>query len=72
MAGNRHLIEIIHAGPAEMPVGDRKTRRLDNMGLDIQACAKPQNRARILRDVGLEKCDLHSVMVPGGRHEMVE
>ena len=47
-----HLIEIIHAGAAEVQVRHRKAGRLDNMGLDIQAGAEPQNRPRVLRDVG--------------------
>ena len=29
----RHLVEIIHAGPAEMPIGDRKACGLDDVGL---------------------------------------
>jgi len=40
----------------------RKTRRLDNMGLHIQARAKTQNRPVFCGMSGLKKCDLHSVM----------
>jgi hypothetical protein len=44
-----------------MTVGHRKSRGLDDMGRHIQACAEAQNRTRVLRDIGLEKCDLHSI-----------
>ena len=44
-----------------MPVGDRKARRLDNVGGDIQACAQAQNRSGVLGDIGLEKRNLHDV-----------
>ena len=46
-------------GPAEVTVRHRKAGRLDNMGRHIQAGAQAQNRSRVLRDVGLEKRDLH-------------
>jgi hypothetical protein len=49
-----------------MPVGHRKTRRFDNMGFHIQARAKTQNRPGVLGDVGLEKCDPHTLMVRRG------
>jgi hypothetical protein len=57
-----YLVEIVHAGPAEMPVGHLKTRRLDNMGRHVKARAQAQNRAGVLGDVGLEKRNLHSVI----------
>ena len=53
------LIEVIHARPAEMPVGDRKAGRLDDMGRHTQAGTQPENRPGVLGDVGLEKRDLH-------------
>ena len=55
------LVEIVHAGPAEMPVGDRKAGRLDDMGGHVQAGAQAQNRSGVLGDVGLEKRNLHGV-----------
>ena len=55
------LIEVVHAGPAEMPVGDRKAGRLDDMGGHAQARAEAQNRPGVLGDVGLEKRNLHGV-----------
>ena len=73
---DRHLIEIIHPGTAEVPVRHRKAGRLDNVGLNIQAGAEPQNRAGILRDVGLEQGNAHSVTTllrfqdPGGVSDM--
>ena len=30
------MVEIVHAGAAEMPVGNREARGLDDMGRDIQ------------------------------------
>jgi len=56
--------EGAHAGPAERPVGDRKDRRLDDMGSHVQACAEAENRPGILRDVGLEESDFHFRGVP--------
>lgn len=59
MADDGHLVEIIHSGPAEMPVGNGETGRLDDMGLDVQAGAEPQNRPGVLRDVRLKKDNTH-------------
>ena len=70
VARDADLIEIVHAGPAKMPVGHRKSGGLDNVGRDIQARAEAQNRACILGDVGLEKCNLHDVTTASGLHEM--
>jgi hypothetical protein len=56
------LVEIVHAGAAEMPVGHRKSGGFDDMGGHIQARAETQNRTRILGDVGLEKRYLHCWM----------
>ena len=55
------MVEIVHAGPAEMPVGGRKSRGLDNMSGNIQACAQPQNRSGVLGNVWLEKSDMHGI-----------
>jgi hypothetical protein len=60
VTGDRHLVEIIHAGAAEVPVRDRKSGGLDDVGGHIEACAEAKNRPGVLGDVGLEKCDLHS------------
>ena len=57
--GEGDLVEVIHACPAKGAVGDRKARRLDNVRLDAQAGAKPENRAGILRNVRLVKGDPH-------------
>jgi hypothetical protein len=59
------LIQIIHAGAAEMPVGNRESRRLDNVGFYAETGTKPQNRSGVLRNIGLEKDDAHSETVPG-------
>ena len=57
-----HAVEIIHARAAEMPIRDRKAGWLDQMRGDAKACAKPQNRSGILRDVGLVKRELHEAI----------
>src|SRR5262245_42643303 len=55
MTLNLHLIQIVHSGAAEMPVRDRKTRRLDDVRFYIQARAEAENRPGVLRNVRLEK-----------------
>jgi hypothetical protein len=57
-----NLIEIIHPGPAEVAVGHRESRRLDDMGGHVQAGAEAQDRAGVLGNVGLKQRDLHPVM----------
>ena len=65
MPRQRHLVEIVHAGAAEGAVGDREAGRLDDMGRDAEAGAEPQNRAGILRDVGLVKGEVHGASGSG-------
>jgi len=57
MAHDGDRVEIVHAGAAEGAVGDGKPGRLDNVRFDPQAGAQPQNRAGILRNIGLIKGD---------------
>ena len=64
------MIEIVHAGAAKRPVGNGKSRRLNDMGLDAKASAEPENGAGILGNVGLIKRDPHRLMTHG-RHEDV-
>ena len=59
MAADVDLIEIIHARAAEILVGDRESGRLDDMRGYAQAGAEAQYGARVLRDVGLVKCQMH-------------
>ena len=61
------MLEIVHAGTAKRPVGNRKPRRLDDMGLDAKAGAEPENGAGILGNVGLIERDPHRLMTRG-RH----
>ena len=61
MAHDGYLVEIVHAGAAEVPVGHRKAGGLDDMGRHAEARAKAQNRPGVLGDVGLEKRNLHDV-----------
>ena len=60
MADQSDLVEIVHPGAAEGAVGSRETGRFDQMRLDAEAGAKPQNRAGILGNIGLVKCDAHA------------
>ena len=53
MAIDLDMVEIIHAGAAEMAVGNRKAGRLDDRRPDAKAGAGAQHRARVLGDVGL-------------------
>ena len=55
IAGDLDMVEIIHAGPAEMLVGRRKSGGLDNRRGEPETGAHPQNRARVLRNVWLIK-----------------
>ncbi len=62
MAGDGDPVEIVHAGAAEGAVGHREAGRLDDMRLQRQAGAEPQNRPGILGNIRLVKGDPH-----GGR-----
>jgi len=59
VARDRHLIEVVHPGAAEGAIRDREARRLDDMHFDSKAGRQAQNRAGVLRNVGLVKGDLH-------------
>jgi hypothetical protein len=59
MPRERNLVEVVHSGPAEGAVGDREAGRLDDMRRDAEAGGEAQNRAGVLRDVGLEQSDPH-------------
>src|ERR1700754_5203168 len=45
--------EIIHAGPAEIPVRQQKSTGLDYIDPYPETGAQPHQAARILRDIGL-------------------
>jgi hypothetical protein len=72
MAGYRHVIEVVHSRPAEMPVGGREAGRLDDMGGRAQARAQAQNRAGVLGDIGLEEGDVHGVEASEARVKCIE
>ena len=55
------LVEVVHAGAEEGAVGARKAGGLDNVRLDAKACAQPQNRAGVLRDIGLVERNPHAM-----------
>src|SRR5690606_23333865 len=63
VALDSHLVEIVHPCPAESAVGDREAGRLDQMGGDPQAGAEPENRSRILGNIGLVKRDRGGIEV---------
>ena len=72
MAGKGDVIEVVHSRPAEMPVRDRKSGRLDDMGGRAQARAEAQNRPGVLGDIGLEKGDVHGVEASETRVKCIE
>src|SRR6185503_14216193 len=53
------LIQIIHAGALQMAVVPDEAERLDEIGGDPQAGAEAQNRAGVLRNIGLIKREPH-------------
>ena len=71
MAHDGDLVEVVHSGAAEMPVRNGESGRLDNVGLDTETGAEPQNRPGVLRDVRLKKDDTHrkAAFGPGGKRE---
>lgn len=48
-------IEIIHPGPAQAAVAEDEAAGLDDLDRQIQAGGEPQQRADILRNIGLEQ-----------------
>jgi hypothetical protein len=57
------LVEIIHPGPAEVAVRNRKTGGFDDVRHHVKARAETKNRSGVLGDVRLEKRNLHVVTV---------
>ena len=53
------MFEVIHSGTAEGTVRTWKAGRLDDMGFDPETGREPQDRAGVLRDVGLVEGDPH-------------
>ena len=66
------MIEIIHAGAAKRPVGNRKPRRLNDMGLDAKARAESENGTGILGNVGLIKRDAHRLLTHGEHEDRLD
>jgi hypothetical protein len=58
--GQCDLVEVVHSGPAEGAVADRKSSRLNEMDLNPEAGGQAERCAGILGDIGLEQGDLHS------------
>ena len=59
VADDVDLVEIVHAGAAERPVGDRETGRLDDVRLDSEARAQPQDGTGVLGNIRLVEGDPH-------------
>jgi len=72
MTDDGHLVEIIHAGAAEVPVGRRKTGGFDDMSGHVKARAETKNGPGVLRDVGLKKRNLHFCERPRVAREISE
>jgi hypothetical protein len=47
------MAEVVHAGAAQVTVGDVEGRRFDDLDRDAEAGRKPQHGAGVLRDIGL-------------------
>jgi hypothetical protein len=62
VAHDADLVEIVHAGAAEVAVGNRKAGGFDDMRCHVKAGAKPKNRPGVLGNIGLEKRNLHAVI----------
>ena len=58
------MVQIIHAGAAEMSVRYRKPGRLDDVSGHIKARAETENRSGVLRNVGLEEGYAHLNRTP--------
>jgi hypothetical protein len=61
VADQANAVEVIHAGAAEITIGYRKARRLDDVRLHVQAGAEPENRSGVLRNVRLEQGYAHAL-----------
>ena len=57
------VVQIVHAGPAQLGIGKDEAGRMDEVEHDIHAGGEPHQRAGILRDVGLIKGE-------GDRHDL--
>ena len=53
MAGDLDPVEVVEAGAAEVAVGDVEAGRLDDVDRNAEAGGEAQERAGVLRDVGL-------------------
>jgi hypothetical protein len=51
------VLPIVEPGAAELLVGEREAQRLDEIDGDAEARRQPQDRAGVLRNVGLEERD---------------
>ena len=51
--GKVHPVQVVHAGAAQFPVGDREPRRPDDIDADAQARRRPHHRAGVAGDVRL-------------------
>src|SRR5690348_5839082 len=57
--GDGHGIEVVHSGAAKSAIGGWKSCRLDDVGLDSETPAQPQDGPGILRDVRLVQSNAH-------------
>lgn len=64
MADHRRPIEIIEPGPSQRPLGKGKAAGFDDMDRCPKAGARPDQGARILRNIGLEERDIHDQACP--------
>ncbi len=61
------LLQVVHAGALQRPVGKVEAGRLDDVDFHPQAGAQSEDRAGVLRDVGLvENKGNHGRAKPAG------
>jgi len=62
MAGKRRHFEVVHAGPFQRPVGERETRRLDDIDPDVEAGGEAQDCPGVAGDIRLVERDAETIV----------
>jgi hypothetical protein len=61
MSHDLHVIEVVHPGAAERPVGGGKAGGLDDVRFDAEAGGEAKDSPGVLGNVGLEQGDAHGL-----------
>jgi hypothetical protein len=51
-----HVLQVVETGSFQAAVAENEAAGLDDIGFETQAGTQAQQRATVLRDVGLEEC----------------